>query len=34
MKLEAKDFMDKVKNILGDRDDDEALSFNDNSRTL
>lgn len=27
MKLEAKDFMDKVKNILGDRDDDEALSF-------
>lgn len=27
MKLEAKEFMDKVKAILGDRDDDEALSF-------
>lgn len=27
MKLEAKEFMDKVKAIIGDRDDDEALSF-------
>ena len=27
MKLEAKEFMEKVKVILGDRDDDEALSF-------
>ena len=25
--LSAKDFMDKVKSLLGDRDDDEALSF-------
>lgn len=27
MKLEAKEFMEKVKAIIGDRDDDEALSF-------
>lgn len=27
MKLEAKEFMDKVKAIIGDRDDDEVLSF-------
>ena len=26
-KLSAKDFMERVKSVIGDRDDDEALSF-------